>query len=80
MNKLTLCPVQPLLLCHMPKGDRPIDVAIWYFSDANNDFWAAPTLLGGGMVCRTFTSRQRAKETAWAHGYYNFRTFGVKQP
>lgn len=35
MNQLTTTPVQPLTLCHMPKGDRPIDMAIWYFSDTD---------------------------------------------
>ena len=79
MNKLTLCPVQPLLLCHMPKGDRPIDVAIWYFSDANNDIWAAPTLLGRGMVCRTFTNRRDAIFAVGVHGF-SYRTFGVTKP
>lgn len=74
MNQLTLTPVQPLTLCHMPKGERPIDVAIfWYFSDANGDIWAAQSLLG--LIARTYTSRSRAIEVVAHHGY-NYRIFG----
>lgn len=76
MNPLTLTPIQPLTLCHMPKGDRPIDVTIWYFSDANNDIWAANSKLG--PVARTYTLRSRAIEAVSTHGY-DYRIFGVNR-
>ena len=75
MNQLTLTPVQPLILCKMLAGERPIDVAIWYFSDANGDIWAAQSLLG--LIARTYTSRSRAIEAVDAHGY-DRRLFGGK--
>lgn len=75
MDQLTLTPVQPLMLCHMPKGDRPIDLTIWYFSDANGDIWAAQSLLG--LTARTYPSRSRAINAVSTHGY-DYRIFGEK--
>lgn len=75
MNQLTTTPVQPLTLCHMPKGDRPIDMAIWYFSDANGDIWAAQSLLG--LIARTYPSRSRALDEVSTHGY-DYRIFGER--
>lgn len=75
MNQLTLTPVQPLTLCHMPRGDRQIDASFWYFSDTNGDIWAAQSLLG--LIARTYTSRSRALDDVKAHGY-DYRIFGEK--
>jgi hypothetical protein len=75
MNQLTTTPVQPLTLCHMPKGDRPIDLAIWYFSDANGDVWAARSLLG--LIARTHRTRGQAIAAAECHGHH-FQIFGEK--